>query len=86
MVSSKPDPRSSLSLALLLLLLSLEVLVAEVGRSTTDNNEGVDTEAEAGGVARVRGGDGTGLGCLGGWVAGLSHVISLASRYQRWGS
>lgn len=62
------DPPLSLAL---LLLLSLEVLVAEVGCGTADEHEGVEAEAEAGGIAGVCGGDCAGLGCLGGWVAGL---------------
>jgi hypothetical protein len=39
-------------LALLLCLLCLEVLVGKVGSSTTNEHNGVHTDAEAGGVAR----------------------------------
>lgn len=57
---------------LLLLLLSLEILVGEVGGGTTDEHDGVHADAEARGIARrCGGGDGAGLGCLGGRVAGL---------------
>lgn len=69
--TSSPPSIVSLSLALLLLLLSLEVLPGEVGRGTADQHEGVDADAQAGGIARVCGSDGAGLGCIGLWVAGL---------------
>lgn len=62
---------SPLSLACLLLLLGLEVLVGEVGSGTTDEHDGVHADAEAGGIARRRRSDGTGLGGLGGRVSGL---------------
>lgn len=64
-----------LSLALLLLLLGLEVLVCEVGSGTTDEHEGVHTDAEASGVARRRRRDSTGLGGLGGRVSGLQKQL-----------
>lgn len=59
-------------LSILLCLLSLEVIVGEVGRGTTDEDDGVDTDAQARGITG-RGGrrDGTGLGGLGGRIAGL---------------
>lgn len=60
-----------LLLALLLGLLGLEVLVGEVGGGTTDEDDSVDTDTEAGGIARRRRRDRTGLGGLRGWVAGL---------------
>lgn len=65
----------SLSLACLLLLLGLEVLVGEVGSGTADEHDSVDTDAEAGGIARRGSLDGTGLGSLGGWVAGLQKQL-----------
>lgn len=53
-------------------LLGLEILVGKVGGRAADEHDSVDTDAQAGGVAgRCGGGDGAGLGSLGGWVAGL---------------
>ena len=60
-----------LGLACLLGLLGLEVLIGEVGSGTTDEHDGVHTDAEAGSIARRRRRDGTGLGGLGGRVSGL---------------
>lgn len=68
-----PLQLASFLLALLLCLLGLEVLVGEVGSGTTDEHDGVHTDAESGGVARRRRSDGTGLGGLGGWVTGLQE-------------
>ncbi|KAL2273860.1 hypothetical protein FJTKL_04041 [Diaporthe vaccinii] len=62
-------------LACLLLLLGLEVLVGEVGSGTTDEHDSVHTDAEAGGIARRRRRDGTGLGSLGGRVSGLQKQL-----------
>lgn len=67
-----------LSLTLLLLLLGLEVLVGEVGSGTTDENDSIHTDAEAGGIARRRSLDGTGLGGLGGWVSGLKKQLMVS--------
>lgn len=64
-----------LGLACLLLLLGLEVLVGEVGSGTADEHDCVDTNAEAGGIARRCGRDGTGLRGLGGWVSGLQKQL-----------
>lgn len=64
-----------LGLACLLLLLGLEVLVGKVGSGTTDEHDGVDTDAEAGGIARRRRRDRTGLGGLRGRVSGLQEQL-----------
>lgn len=64
-----------LALLLLLLLLGLEVLVGEVGRGATNEHESVHADAEAGGIARRRRRDGTGLGGLGGRVSGLQKQL-----------
>lgn len=62
-------------LHLLLFLLRLEILVGEVGGGTTDEYNGIHANAKAGSIAgRCGGGDGAGLGRLGGWVAGLFGV------------
>lgn len=59
----------------LLLLLGLEVLVTEVGSETTDQDDTVQTDTEAGGVV-VGGGGGGGRGLsLGGRVAGLTSRL-----------
>lgn len=67
--------KSFLSLTCLLLLLGLEVLVGEVGSGTADEHESVDTDAEAGGIARRSSLDGTWLGGLGGRVSGLQKQL-----------
>ena len=59
----------------LLLLLGLEVLIPEVGSETTDQDDTVQTDTEAGGVVvggRSRGGSGVSLG---GRVAGLVYRL-----------
>lgn len=65
---------------LLLLLLGLEILIGEVGGGTTNEHDGVHTDAEASGITgRCCGGDSAGLGCLRGWVAGLFVVVTIIS-------
>ena len=64
----------------------LQVLVCSVGNGTTDQEEGVDTNAEAGGLAGLGGGrDGAGCGGLGGRVAGLENEVRIAfDKGEKW--
>lgn len=69
--SSSHEP---VGLSRLSLLLGLEVLVGKVSSSTADQDNSINTDAQTGGVASRRGGtNGTRLGSLGGWVAGLEE-------------
>jgi len=52
-------------------LLLLEVVVGEVGNQTSDEHNGIETDANAGGRVVGSRGNGTGLGGLGLGVAGL---------------
>ena len=52
-------------------LLCLEVLVGVIGDSTTDKEEGIETDTETGAVVVGGRGNGTRLGSLGLGVAGL---------------
>lgn len=59
----------------LLLLLGLEVLVTEVGSETTDQDDTVQTDTEAGRVVVGRGSRGGSGVSLGGRVAGLVYRL-----------
>lgn len=70
--SRRSDPRLGL-----LSLLLLQVLVAEIGDQTTDDDDSVDTDT-SGGLVGLAGGRGSvGSGALGHRVSGLNVAISM---------